>query len=334
MEDAAPLDVVHVRLTAAGPRHGGPVPRRATRRSSRRSRGRPVDSVHGDLDARAVHGRADQAGRLRASGRACPKCGAPLAGGEMLKCRYCGALVCSGEYDWVLGEITQLEEWRPAARAPAGARRAAGAGSRRRGRGARGPRVVPVLEVGRGGASPERGADAQVLHAGAARVGRAVGVDAGRERRGGGRVGRRAVRGGRGGRAGPRRRAREVVGWRPCPSTTGTRRSTASSGFCGARYEDSNLEEASDAQAVSVPTRPLVPGLPGDRRLARGFLPRGLAVRELRRAVRSSGRAFESAHFHCRRTVEGAPSATGSQPSSTCGCAATVRTSPRARRTS
>jgi hypothetical protein len=32
-----------------------------------------------------------------------------------LRCRYCGALVCSGEYDWVLAEITQMVEWRPSA---------------------------------------------------------------------------------------------------------------------------------------------------------------------------------------------------------------------------
>ena len=31
----------------------------------------------------------------------------------MIKCSYCRALVCSGEHDWVLGEITQVEEWRP-----------------------------------------------------------------------------------------------------------------------------------------------------------------------------------------------------------------------------
>lgn len=47
-------------------------------------------------------------------GRDCPSCGAPLENaGEMLKCKFCQALVCSGEHDWVLSEITQLEEWRP-----------------------------------------------------------------------------------------------------------------------------------------------------------------------------------------------------------------------------
>ncbi len=46
-------------------------------------------------------------------GRACPSCGAPLEpGAEMYKCKFCQALVCSGEHDWVLSEITQLEEWR------------------------------------------------------------------------------------------------------------------------------------------------------------------------------------------------------------------------------
>jgi hypothetical protein len=49
-----------------------------------------------------------------AVGRACPSCGAPLPlEGDAIRCRYCNALVCSGEYDWVLAEITQLVEWRP-----------------------------------------------------------------------------------------------------------------------------------------------------------------------------------------------------------------------------
>jgi tellurite resistance protein len=46
-------------------------------------------------------------------GAACPSCGAPLGQGETVKCKYCGALVCSGEHDWVLAEITQLVEWHP-----------------------------------------------------------------------------------------------------------------------------------------------------------------------------------------------------------------------------
>jgi hypothetical protein len=50
-------------------------------------------------------------------GEHCPSCGAPLGRGEVIKCQYCRALVSSGEYDWVLAEITQLSVWQPTARA-------------------------------------------------------------------------------------------------------------------------------------------------------------------------------------------------------------------------
>lgn len=44
---------------------------------------------------------------------ACPSCGAPLEAGQTSKCEHCQAIVNSGEYDWVLAEITQPIEWRP-----------------------------------------------------------------------------------------------------------------------------------------------------------------------------------------------------------------------------
>ena len=37
----------------------------------------------------------------------CPNCGAPFDGGAAGNCTYCGAIVNSGAYDWVLAEITQ-----------------------------------------------------------------------------------------------------------------------------------------------------------------------------------------------------------------------------------
>ncbi len=43
----------------------------------------------------------------------CPNCGAEVPAGESNRCEHCEALVNSGEYDWVLAEITQIEEWRP-----------------------------------------------------------------------------------------------------------------------------------------------------------------------------------------------------------------------------
>lgn len=43
----------------------------------------------------------------------CPKCSAPLGEdmGEIGKCGYCGAMVNSGEFDWVLSEITQADDY-------------------------------------------------------------------------------------------------------------------------------------------------------------------------------------------------------------------------------
>jgi tellurite resistance protein len=37
----------------------------------------------------------------------CPNCGAPFTGGAANTCEFCGAIVNSGNYDWVLAEITQ-----------------------------------------------------------------------------------------------------------------------------------------------------------------------------------------------------------------------------------
>jgi hypothetical protein len=42
----------------------------------------------------------------------CPNCGAPIALNESANCSNCNALLRSGQYDWVLSEITQESEWR------------------------------------------------------------------------------------------------------------------------------------------------------------------------------------------------------------------------------
>lgn len=41
----------------------------------------------------------------------CPNCGNPIQIGRLSKCEVCGALLRSGEYDWVLTSITQACEW-------------------------------------------------------------------------------------------------------------------------------------------------------------------------------------------------------------------------------
>lgn len=44
---------------------------------------------------------------------ACPNCGSPLEIADSAKCGACDSWVNSGEYDWVLAEITQACEWKP-----------------------------------------------------------------------------------------------------------------------------------------------------------------------------------------------------------------------------
>jgi hypothetical protein len=41
----------------------------------------------------------------------CPNCGAPFSGGASNQCEHCEAIVNSGNYDWVLAEITQASEY-------------------------------------------------------------------------------------------------------------------------------------------------------------------------------------------------------------------------------
>lgn len=47
----------------------------------------------------------------------CPNCGAPFQGGATNACEYCSAVVNSGNYDWVVAEITQGQEHQPFKRA-------------------------------------------------------------------------------------------------------------------------------------------------------------------------------------------------------------------------
>src|SRR5207248_10068496 len=41
----------------------------------------------------------------------CPNCGAPLSINESGVCSYCKATVTSGQFGWVLDNITQASEW-------------------------------------------------------------------------------------------------------------------------------------------------------------------------------------------------------------------------------
>lgn len=41
----------------------------------------------------------------------CPNCGGAIEMNQNANCQYCGAILRSGQYDWVLAEITQESEW-------------------------------------------------------------------------------------------------------------------------------------------------------------------------------------------------------------------------------
>ncbi|MBI5500398.1 MAG: TIM44-like domain-containing protein [Deltaproteobacteria bacterium] len=56
-------------------------------------------------------GAQTKAGQTVIEGR-CPNCGADQPVGDVVECPFCHALVNSGEFGWVLAEITQASEWR------------------------------------------------------------------------------------------------------------------------------------------------------------------------------------------------------------------------------
>ncbi len=117
-ENADPLDVVHVRL--AGEARDTEVPSTATDEQIRAALSRaPVEGYSEIWSISRCSGAQSKPAGYQV-GRACPSCGAPLTEGESIKCRYCGSLICSGEHDWVLAEITQVVEWHPSGRPVAG----------------------------------------------------------------------------------------------------------------------------------------------------------------------------------------------------------------------
>jgi inner membrane protein import complex subunit Tim44-like protein len=113
VEDAPPLDVVHVRVTAEA--RDTEVPWGATDAQVFAALAGTGIQPYTEIWSLVRRTGAPSKPAGFAVGHACPSCGAPVVDGEMIRCRYCNALVCSGEHDWVLAEITQLVEWRPAA---------------------------------------------------------------------------------------------------------------------------------------------------------------------------------------------------------------------------
>lgn len=121
VETAPPLDVVHVRFRAEA--RDTEVPWAADARAVERALSRASVSGYEEIWSLVRRQGAKTTREASAVGRECPQCGAGILDaqgkgdlpslGEMIRCRYCGALLCSGEHDWVLAEITQTSVWHP-----------------------------------------------------------------------------------------------------------------------------------------------------------------------------------------------------------------------------
>jgi DNA-directed RNA polymerase subunit RPC12/RpoP len=127
VETAAPLDVVHVRVQ--GRARDTEVALNATPEEIDRALDRVEVERYEEIWSLVRRQGATTTRDASAFGRSCASCGAALldaqggalpAAGEMIRCRYCGVLLCSGEHDWVLAEITQIAAWHPAWPEPAG----------------------------------------------------------------------------------------------------------------------------------------------------------------------------------------------------------------------
>ncbi len=117
VESHPPFDIVHVRFTAQA--RDATVPLNSTPQQIQAELARtpvaPYTEIWTLVRKQGAQSKLDPS----QVGRACPSCGAPYAvGGEIVTCTHCKALVCSGEFDWVLAEITQLEEWHPTSAEP------------------------------------------------------------------------------------------------------------------------------------------------------------------------------------------------------------------------
>ena len=110
VEATAQLDVLHVRYTAEARDRNVPLAT-TDAEAARILAGTDVQS-YTEIWSLVRRRGAQSKLEPQQMGIGCPHCGAPLADGASVKCKYCHAIICSGEYDWVLAEITQASEWR------------------------------------------------------------------------------------------------------------------------------------------------------------------------------------------------------------------------------
>lgn len=107
-ETDGPFDTLSVRVTA-----------QARDYDARLADGRPIPGTENDEPFVEIwtflrrRGAATRPGRPGLIEGNCPNCGGAIEINQSANCLYCKALLRSGEYDWVLSEITQEGVWRP-----------------------------------------------------------------------------------------------------------------------------------------------------------------------------------------------------------------------------
>ena len=105
LEQTSAFDTLHVRIRAQARDVDVPVSLSAEQAQERAQRAplEPFVEVWSFVRRPGTRSRKDG---VLPPGK-CPNCGAPFDGGAAGNCGYCGAIVNSGAYDWVLAEITQ-----------------------------------------------------------------------------------------------------------------------------------------------------------------------------------------------------------------------------------
>ena len=108
LERTAAFHTLHVRMRAQARDVDVPVdlPPDEAQAQAKRAPLEPFTEVWSFVRRPGIRSRSD--GALEPG--KCPNCGAPFDGGAAGNCAYCGAIVNSGAYDWVLSEITQAVE--------------------------------------------------------------------------------------------------------------------------------------------------------------------------------------------------------------------------------
>ena len=105
------FDTIHVRVAGRARDADVPVAADAAAQQKLVGKAKPAKYVEVWSFLRRP-GAQTKAGQTIIEGR-CPNCGADQPVGDVVECPFCHALVNSGEYGWVLAEITQASEWRP-----------------------------------------------------------------------------------------------------------------------------------------------------------------------------------------------------------------------------